>query len=270
MTKLLGVIGDPIAHSLSPLIHNGWLRDMGFDATYEAMHVPRGGFGKALKTLENRDCIGVNVTLPHKGTALHAASDVSETAQTIGAANTLTYLGKNQWLADNSDVPGFVTALGQIDSEMDKVVVLGAGGSARAIVHALSVIGVSHTILNRTVSKAEDLAKELGRKKANFGPLDQYKEYIESATIVINTTSMGHAGELLDLANGSERLFFDISYGKISAPQLQLASDRGWRVKDGLTMLVAQAAFSFEIWFGEMPDMDDGLRRCHAALEATT
>lgn len=268
MTKLLGVIGDPIAHSLSPLIHNGWLRDMGFNAAYKAMQVPPGEFANALKTLENRNCIGVNVTLPHKGAALQAASDVSETARTIGAANTLTYLGEGQWRADNSDVPGFIEALGQLDPETDRVVILGAGGSARAIVHALSASGVSQIILNRTVRKAEDLAKELGQGKARFGPLDQYKEYIDSATIVINTTSMGHAGELMDLADGADRLFFDISYGKISAPQLQLASDRGWRVKDGLTMLVAQAAFSFEIWFGEKPDRESGLKRCHAALEA--
>ncbi len=270
MTKLLGVIGDPIAHSLSPLIHNGWLQDMGFNATYEAMQVPPGEFDKALKTLENGDCIGVNVTLPHKGAALQAASAVSETARTIGAANTLTYLGRSQWRADNSDVPGFIEALGQLKPETDRVVILGAGGSARAIVHALSASGVSHTILNRTVSKAQELASELGRNIAQYGSLDQYKDYIDSATIVINTTSMGHAGELLDLGDGSDRLFFDISYGKISAPQLQLASDRGWRVKDGLTMLVAQAAFSFEIWFGEMPDMESGLKRCHAALEAAS
>ena len=94
MTKLLGVIGDPIAHSLSPVIHNGWLRDMGFNATYEAMHVRDGEFENALKTLEKRDCLGVNVTLPHKAAALAAASEVSEAAKRIAAANTLTPFGR--------------------------------------------------------------------------------------------------------------------------------------------------------------------------------
>ena len=103
MTKLLGVIGDPIAHSLSPLIHNGWLRDLGYDAVYEAMHVPDGEFSTALKTLEKRDCLGVNVTLPHKAAALAAAADSSMAARTIGAANTLTYRGDGSWLADNTD-----------------------------------------------------------------------------------------------------------------------------------------------------------------------
>nr|WP_070960872.1 shikimate dehydrogenase [Hyphomonas sp. Mor2] len=270
MTKLLGVIGDPIAHSLSPIIHNGWLRDMGFDATYEAMHVPKGEFTRALKTLEKRDCLGVNVTLPHKGAALLAANMVSDAAQKIQAANTLTYLGESEWRADNTDAPGFMEALGRVNPDSDRAVILGAGGSARAIVHALSVCGVNLAILNRTVSKAEALAGDLGDENAVGASIDLYTEYIESATIIINTTSMGHEGRVLELPDGRGRTFFDISYGKISAPQLQHAAEKGWQVKDGLTMLVAQAAFSFKIWFGEMPDLDSGLRRCRAALEAVS
>lgn len=270
MTKLLGVIGDPIAHSLSPVIHNGWLRDMGFNATYEAMHVPDGEFQNALKTLEKRDCLGVNVTLPHKAAALAAASESSETAEKIAAANTLTHLGGGSWRADNTDAPGFIEALGGLNAGEDRAVILGSGGSARAIVHALSAHGIELTILNRTVAKAEALAQELCPPHTKFDNINQHKEYLESATIVINTTSMGYQGNLLELPDGADRLFFDISYGKISEPQLNHAADRGWRVKDGLTMLVAQAAFSFEIWFGELPDMAAGLKRCRAALEAAS
>lgn len=270
MTKLLGVIGDPIAHSLSPLIHNGWLRDLGFDATYEAMHVPQGAFSSALKTLEKRDCLGVNVTLPHKAAALLAARQASETARRIAAANTLTYLGDGSWRADNTDVPGFIEALGRLNAARDHALILGAGGSARAIVHALSEHGISLSIINRTLSKAETLAADLGAEDTQTGAIDQYKEYIDSATIVVNTTSMGHGGHILDLPDGDGRTFFDISYGKISAPQLSHAQARGWQTKDGLTMLVAQAAFSFKIWFGEMPDIESGLRRCRAALEAVS
>lgn len=270
MTKLLGVIGDPIAHSMSPLIHNGWLREMGFDATYEAMHVPDGQFDSALKTLENRDCLGVNVTLPHKGAALAAAREVSETAKIIGAANTLTYLGEGTWHADNTDAPGFIAAVGAINAATDRVVVLGAGGSARAIVHALSVHGIKHIILNRTVSRAEELAASIGGEKSAFGDIVQYKEYIDSATIVINTTSMGYDGNTLRLPDGDGRMFFDISYGAISKAQLDHAAAQGWETKDGLSMLVAQAAFSFEIWFDEQPDLESGLRRCRAAMEAVS
>lgn len=270
MTKLLGVIGDPIAHSMSPLIHNGWLRDMGFDATYEAMHVAGGAFDEALLTLSKRDILGVNVTLPHKGAALTAAREVSAAAAKIGAANTLTYLGDQVWRADNTDAPGFLSALGPVDPGSEKILILGAGGSARALVYALAGAGFDVTILNRTESKAEQLAQELGNRKTVYGSLVQRADYLDAATIVINTTSMGYSDQVFELSNGRERLFFDISYGKIAAPQIAVARESGWRVKDGLSMLVAQAAFSFEIWFGEKPDLGAGLRRCEMALRAVS
>lgn len=270
MTKLLGVIGNPISHSLSPLIHNGWLRDHHIDASYEAMHVPDGEFSTALKTLESRDIVGVNVTLPHKHAAFASASQATEAAARIRAANTLSFKGPGTWHADNTDAPGFMLTLGGVDPDKDHVLILGAGGSARAIVFALTNEGVPLTILNRTVSKAAALVEDLGGKDAVSAPIDQYPEYIEGATIVINTTSMGYGGDILSLPAGEDRTFFDISYGKIAAPQIEHAISKGWRVKDGLTMLVAQAAYSFEIWFGEMPDLDAGLRRCQNALKAVS
>lgn len=270
MTKLLGVIGDPIAHSMSPLIHNGWLRDLGYDATYEAMHVPAGEFARALNTLEQRDILGVNVTLPHKAAALMAANVRRPAAAAIGAANTLSFHADGNWSADNTDSPGFMRAIGAIDPHTDKVVVLGAGGSARALVYALSNAGFSPIILNRTIARSQALADELGGPQSLGASLDQYRDYLESATIVINTTSMGHEGAVLELPEGHGRLFFDISYGHISASQLVHADARGWRTRDGLTMLVAQAAYSFEIWFNEFPSIDDGLRRCRTAMKAIT
>lgn len=268
MTKRYGVIGDPIAHSLSPMIHNGWLRDMGIDATYEAVHVPDGEFHKALKELEKQEFLGLNVTLPHKASALSFAREVSETASAIGSANTLSFLGQGNWRADNTDAPGFLKALGTIDPASDRALVLGAGGSARAIVFALSEHGVPFTILNRTPARAMTLCTEFGGENCRAGPLDQLTEYIDSATIVINTTSMGYSGEIVQLPKGDGRTFFDISYGKISRPQLTHAAANGWQTRDGLTMLVAQAAYSFEIWFGELPDLEAGMRRCRAAMEA--
>ena len=270
MTKLLGVIGDPIAHSLSPLIHNGWIRDMGFDATYEAMHVPAGEFGHALATLSKRDILGVNVTLPHKTDALAAAQEASEAASKIGAANTLTYIGGQQWRADNTDAPGFLSALGSVAPDTEHVVILGAGGSARALVYGLVSSGVRVTVLNRTMEKAETLVQELGSETSAYGSFDQYKEYTIDASIVVNTTSMGHQGSVIDLPDGQSRLFFDISYGKIATPQLAHAEERGWQIRDGLSMLVAQAAISYEIWFGESPDQAAALQRCEWALKAVS
>ncbi len=268
MTKLLGVIGDPISHSLSPLIHNGWLRDLKIDATYEAMHVPAGELPTALKTLETRNVHGLNVTLPHKHDALAACAESTEAAARIGAANTLTFKGPGQWHADNTDAPGFLRALGQTAGANDHVLILGAGGSARAIVFALTNQKTRVTILNRTVAKASRLAEELGDQTTAFGPIDQYNEYIDSATTIVNTTSMGYSGDVLSLPSGDGRIFFDISYGKIAAPQIDHAGSMGWQVKDGLTMLVAQAAFSFESWFGVMPDFQKALERCQRAVRA--
>ena len=270
MTKLLGVIGNPIAHSLSPLIHNGWLRDLGMDATYEAFHVPDEAFANALKTLEDRGAIGLNITLPHKTAALEAAREAGMAAARIGAANTLTYLGDGAWRADNTDAPGFMRALGPVDPTKDRAVILGAGGSARAIVFALAQSGFQITILNRTVEKAKALSTELGNRKTVHGSIDQYKDYIDDASIVINTTSMGYSGETLDLPPGHGRIFYDISYGKISQSQLGEAQAKGWQIKDGLSMLVAQAALSFEIWFDVFPDLDSGLHRCRFALQAAS
>ena len=269
MTKLLGVIGDPISHSLSPLIHNGWLRDLKIDATYEGMHVVAGELPDALKTLESRDVHGVNVTLPHKHDALVACEESTEAAAKIGAANPLTFKGPGEWHADNTDAPGFLQALGLSGDREEKVLILGAGGSARAIVYALTNEKIPVTILNRTVSKAGDLAVELGDETTRSGAVNQYNEFSETATIVVNTTSMGYSGEILSLPPGDGRVFFDISYGKIAAPQLEHAAQNGWCVKDGLTMLGAQAAYSFESWFGVMPDFDKALERCQRAVKAT-
>ena len=266
MSKLLGVIGDPIAHSLSPLIHNGWLRDLGYNGQYEAIQIPEGDLPRALNSLYKKGYSGFNVTLPHKTAALEVATEISDSARAIGAANTLSVKSDGTWRADNTDAPGFLEALGPVDSQNDRALLLGAGGSARAIVYALSAYGINLRVLNRTPSKAEELAETLGRGTALSGALNQYKEYIDSATIVINTTSMGHQGVALDLPNGDGRRFFDISYGKVSEPQLNLARDRGWSVQDGLSMLVAQAALSFEIWFGEKPDMESALKRCQEAI----
>ena len=107
MTKLLGVLGDPIAHSLSPLIHNHWIREHGLDATYEAMQVKTGDFQNALSALSQRDAVGFNVTLPHKLSAFEACSDVSDAAKAIGAVNTLTVQPDRSWHGHNTDASGY-------------------------------------------------------------------------------------------------------------------------------------------------------------------
>ena len=106
MTKLYGVVGDPVSHSLSPVIHNAWIREHGIDATYEAMHIPKGGFVDGLSSLEERMAMGLNVTSPHKEDAIARAEGTSDVARRIGAANTLVRLKSGGWLAENTDAPG--------------------------------------------------------------------------------------------------------------------------------------------------------------------
>ncbi len=273
MTKLLGVIGDPIHHSLSPLIHRAWLREAGFDATYEAMQVPGGELEAALETLKKRDLVGLNITLPHKLDAAKLSHDQSEIVQKIGAANTLTLLESGRWRADNTDVPGFLASLaraGHDDLAAKRILILGAGGSARAVAYALHSQGADLAILNRTVEKAAAISKELTDERSAHGPLDQYTDYSKDAELVINTLALGYSGDVLLLPEGAGRYFVDISYGAAAAGQLSEAQRRGWKTMDGLGMLIEQAAESFRIWFGVDPDVEGALARCRKLVEETT
>lgn len=271
MTTLFGVIGDPISHSLSPLIHKGWMRDHGLDTDYLAMQVAEGGLPDALATLAGRNCRGVNVTLPHKETALQLAETATERATMIGAANTLWRVGETQWRADNTDAPGFRAALtGESDKPVagQRVLVFGAGGAARAVVYALHEDGAKICLANRTLSRAKDLLARYPQGDHSAASLDEGYAFATQADLVINTTSLGYSGAGLPLPDGAGRLLYDISYGKVAAGILGPAAENGWRTADGLTMLVYQAAFAFERWFGIMPDIATALARCRGVLEA--
>lgn len=266
-----GVIGNPIGHSLSPLIHQGWLEDLKIQTTYEPIHVDDDCFDQAIKSLQAEGFVGLNVTLPHKHNALALAHQASETARIVGAANTLSLKEGKGWSADNTDVPGFLAALSGLGFKglpEKKVTVLGAGGSARAVVFALEQAGAKTTILNRTVSKAEALSAELTDNNAVYGSLDQLADKNLEFDLVVNTTSGGYSGDTLGLPDGNGRLFFDLSYGTTARAQIDHARTAGWETADGLAMLVAQAAESFKIWFDQMPDTQIALERCTKAVEA--
>ena len=163
MTKLYGVIGDPIAHSLSPLIHKGWMRDHGLPTDYMALQIADGELIQGLDTLARKGFKGLNVTLPHKIGALENSQQVTDRAAKIGAANTLWRAGDGVWHADNTDAPGFLASLDRfLDRPLEgqTVLVLGAGGSARGIVYALNGAGANIVLANRTVSKAEDILSQ--------------------------------------------------------------------------------------------------------------
>lgn len=270
MTWLLGVIGDPVSHSLSPLIHNAWIREHGLDATYEALRVEAGELEAALMTLLERDALGFNITLPHKEDALALADEASDLARRIGAANTLVRRKEGGWRAENTDAPGFVRSLADagIDVAGRRVTLLGAGGSARAVAVSLMDLRADILIANRTRERAEALVRETGIT-ADICSLEQGVSQAATADLVINTLSLGHSGGSLVLPRATGQYFYDISYGKPAASTQKEARSKGWQPMDGLSMLVSQAAFSFEHWFGIMPQTDQVLTHCRKLVEAT-
>ncbi|MEQ9505577.1 MAG: shikimate dehydrogenase [Hyphomonas sp.] len=270
MTRLLGVIGDPVSQSLSPYIHNHWLRQNQIDAVYAAMEVKAGELAASLESLLSHDAIGLNVTLPHKEDALRLVGKASDTARRLGAANTLIRDPDGMWTAENTDAPGFALTLeyGEIAVEGREVFLLGAGGSARAVADVLTRRGARLTLCNRTIARAEALALDLA-PSARILSLEDGLSQLSRAQVVINTLSLGHSGGRLSLPESSGGIFYDISYGKGAASSLADAKRQGWRTLDGLGMLVAQAALSFEHWFGILPDLAAAHTRARALLEST-
>lgn len=270
MTHLLGVVGDPVAHSLSPFIHNGWLRAHHIDAVYSAFEIKAGELAPGLQSLARQGVIGVNITLPHKEEALRLASSVSDMARRLGAVNFMVFRDTG-WMADNTDAPGFELTLdyGEIEVKDRPVFLLGAGGSARAVASVLHSRGARLTICNRTVERAEALAHDLA-PGARVLSLEDGVKQLSSAALVVNTLSLGHSGGKLELPQSAGGIFYDISYGKGAAAALAEAKAKDWRALDGLGMLVAQAAISFQHWFGVMPDMAEAHARCRKLVEATS
>jgi shikimate dehydrogenase len=251
----LGVCGWPVAHSRSPQMHRAALRAAGLDDWhYLRLPLPPELFAETVLALPAAGFRGVNVTLPHKEAALALADEASEAAREIGAANTLTF-EDGRILADNTDAPGFLDALPSgRELRGARALVLGAGGSARAVVWALRRAGAADVrIWNRTPQRAGALAAELGaRAVSGAQPLDVPE-------VVVNCTSVGLAGEPApfkalplradDLGAGS--LVVDLVYRDGGTRFLEAARTRGADVVDGLEILVAQGAASFERWTGK-------------------
>ncbi|ODT80993.1 MAG: shikimate dehydrogenase [Pelagibacterium sp. SCN 64-44] len=273
VTRKAFVIGHPIAHSRSPLIHGTWLTQYGIDGSYEAIDVAPADLAGFFDRLRDGEFAGGNVTIPHKEAVFALCDHVDPLARTIGAVNTLVVKdGKVQ--GTNTDYLGFlgnldVSAPGWDENEPD-VAVLGAGGAARAILVALKSrkVGTIH-LFNRTLETAIRLANELG-------PGIQPHEYSDfslaapSCRLVVNTSSVGMHGtrfEGLDLARlPGNAVVSDIVYSPLETPLLADARARGLRGVDGLGMLLHQAVPGFEHWFGVCPEVTPDLR---ARIEAT-
>lgn len=247
------VIGHPIGHSLSPLIHEYWIKERRIAGEYRAHDVKPEELGKRLKDFVRDGYAGINITLPHKENILPLCDDLSLAVQAIGAANTLVFANKKIY-ADNTDADGFADHLLETmpDHEFGTAIILGAGGAARAIVFALKNLGVEFfTIHNRDVARAEKLLDELGVS----GVAVPLTEKFESADILVNCTSLGMTGQpelKIDLAPLDKKtVVADIVYKPLKTPLLRQAEKRGHPVVDGLGMLIHQAAAAFEQFYGE-------------------
>jgi shikimate dehydrogenase len=248
LTTYLGVCGWPVAHSRSPQMHNAALAAVGLaDWRYLRLPLPPELFEETVRALPAAGFRGVNVTIPHKHAALALADDVTVAAQAIGAANTLTFEG-GRIHADNTDAPGLLTAIGEPVAGRSALV-LGAGGAGRAAAWALRTAGARVSVWNRTAERAQELARALGVRGVTTP---------ESAEILVNCTSVGlhDSGDAFkalpieadELGAGS--LVVDMVYRAGGTQLLEAARTRGARVVDGLEVLVAQGAASFERWTG--------------------
>jgi shikimate dehydrogenase len=271
---LAGVMGSPIAHSRSPILHGYWLRRYGIRGHYIPLDVAQADLKHVLATLPRMGFVGLNVTIPHKESVLALADIVSDRAALIGAANTLIFRKDGRIHADNTDGAGFIANLRQNAPQWQPAdgpaVVLGAGGAARAVIAALIEVGVPEIRLaNRTRPRADALRSDFGAKIL-VQDWVQAAGMMDGATTVVNTTSLGMTGKpdfhmsLAALRPGT--LVTDLVYTPLKTQFLIQAEAQGCTIVDGLGMLLHQAAPGFERWFGVRPDVDDATR--HAVLSA--
>ena len=263
--SLAGVTGWPVAHSLSPVLMAHWIAGADLDAAYLPFAVRPDGFEAFVRGLVQSQTRGLNVTLPHKQSALALADTASDTARAIGAANLLTFVD-GRIHADNTDAAGFLAALSPacLDYSGLTALVLGAGGASRALVHALVASGVRKLVLaNRTRDRAEALAAELA-PDARIVDWDQRDEALAAAGLVVNATAMGMKGEnplLMDWSRAdAATVVFDSVYTPLVTAFLGGAQARGLTTIDGLDMLIGQAMPSFRAFFDRDPPADPPVR----------
>jgi shikimate dehydrogenase len=259
------LIGWPAAHSRSPLIHHYWLRTLGIEGGYNIEAVPPEGFAEFVLRLSAHGFVGANVTLPHKERAL-ALSVPDARARAVGAANTLWYEG-GELRSTNTDIEGFINNLdasAQGWDGIDDALVLGAGGSSRAVVFGLVERGIKRVHLaNRTPERARALADQFGETVHPVAS-ETIDEVLPRAGLLVNTTSLGmHGQPALEIDAGllpSQAIVADLVYVPLETPLLAAARARGLKTADGLGMLLHQAVRGFELWFGKRPEVTPELR----------
>ena len=270
LTALAGVLGDPVRHSLSPAMHNAALAELGLDWVYMALPTPAEELNTVVRGLEALDCRGLNVTLPHKQAVARLCHSLSPLAERVGAVNTLVRHPEGGWLGDNTDVTGFLAPLQASGNawQGQRAVVLGCGGSARAVVAALVELGCGAiTVAGRSSARLDGLLGPCRGWAPQLAGLPwqattpALQDALTQADLVVNTTPVGMASatnpeaaqqspltstELEALRPGST--VYDLIYTPRPTALLQAASARGCHSLDGLEMLVQQGAAALRLW----------------------
>ncbi len=267
-TALYAVLGDPVSHSRSPALHNAWLKAAGRDAIYLALPIAEAGADAAFAALSAYGLKGANVTVPHKARAARVAARRDAGVEALAAANVLTW-EEGSLSAYNTDAPGLLAALDEgapgWRAKARSALVLGAGGAGRAAAWALAGAGCSVTIANRTLERAEAAASLAPGMRV--APWARLEAAFAAADLIVNTTTLGMAGapdfDWPLAAAPAHAIVMDAVYAPLETALLRAARARGLAAVDGVGMLLHQAALSYEIWFGERPDLALG----RAALE---
>lgn len=268
------LIGWPAAHSRSPIIHIYWLRTLGIDGDYRIEAVEPAAFAEFIGDLRARGYRGANVTIPHKEQAL-ARSTPDARARAVGAANTLYFVG-DELHSTNTDVEGFIGNLDAAAPGWDRAqeaLVLGAGGSSRAVIFGLLERGIARVHLaNRTTERAQALAQQFGERVSVLA-WDKVESMLPRAGLLVNTTSLGMKGQPpldIDVARlPGDAVVADLVYVPLETALLKTAKARGLKTADGLGMLLHQAVRGFELWFGKRPQVTPELRALVEADLAT-
>jgi len=277
-TRLVGLIGWPVTHSRSPAMQNAAFAALGLNYAYVALPVTSGRVGEAVRGLAALGFAGANVTVPHKEAVLAYLDEISPVARAIASANTLAVRPDGTIYGDSTDGAGFLADLRAhgVEPAGQNVLLLGAGGAARAVASALATAGAAVAVANRTLARAEVLCRTVqfavpGAQVAAFPLPGALAELAAAATLVVNATSLGlhGAGDVLpwdpSVPFRAEQVVYDLVYApaagrRVLTPFLALAAAAGAQVIDGLGMLVRQGARSFEIWTGRPAPVEVMLR----------
>ena len=252
------VIGDPIAHSKSPIIHKFWLEKCNIEADYRASYVTPDDLASYIEQRRlDQNWRGCNVTIPHKLAIMDHVDDPGNVRSSIGAMNTIARDDNGKLFGTNTDAGGFYAPIADYSLEGEEIVVVGAGGAARAVLFALSRINVkSVTIINRNPLKASALLASFGLK----GRALEHGSAIPAAKLLVNASALGMTGQdplNIDLSPlPDDACVYDLVYAPLKTGLLKTAEARGLETIDGLSMLIGQAAVAFELFFGQSPPLE--------------